>query len=171
MHKIILILCIGLAASESNITEQTKQTKTPNAKTTAKSERHFGFVESFEKANGAWQLKINYAEFLEGDAAEQAAKADNAGYSPAELSGIYIRDKNPLVRSLKVSDSAAIFLLRDLEPSKITLVNFAKLMRGESADLPRYWGFPYNRAKDYCLPVYVTLEDGVVARIRQQYLP
>lgn len=134
------------------------------------SEKRFGFLKSITKIKDRWQIKINYASFFEGDAAERAAKEDGES-SPAELSGIYIRDHNPRLHIVALASRTEIFLLHNLEPHRLTIEQFARLMHGDSKGLPDFWGFPnYIKAEEGLL-CQVTLVRGEVVKIEQVYLP
>ena len=98
---------------------------------------------------------------------------DNAGYSPGDLSGIYIRNKNTKIHRETVSATAQIYLLKNLEPSKVTFAQFERVMRGETKNLPAFWGFP-NNVTDKSIggaPFNVTLENGKVIKMESVYLP
>ncbi len=133
-------------------------------------EKRFGFLKSITKSENRWQIKINYASMLEGDAAERAAKEDGQP-SPDELSGIYIRDLNPRLHTVALATGAQIFLLHNLEPHRTTIEQFARLMRGETKGLPSFWGFPNYSKADEGLPCEVTLVRGEVVKVTQVYLP
>ena len=165
--KLCLIVACALILNGLSAAAQTK-TRTP-----AKSEVKFGYVQSFKQAQGVWQIEIDYAQIFEGEAAERAAQEDNAGYSPADLSGIYIRNKNTKIHRETVSATARIYLLKNLELSKVTFAQFERVMRGETKNLPAFWGFPGN-ATDKSLggaPFNVTIENGKVTKMESVYFP
>lgn len=154
-----VLLCVALAMAQNG-----KQTLPKN-------EKRFGFLHSFKQTKGAWQIRVDYAEMFEGDEAIKAAKADKADYSPDDSSGIYIRNKNPKIHAVAVNESAEVYLLSEMQPTKVALKDFARLMRGETKNLPEFYAFPpYGTNADY-LPVEVTLENGVVTKIEQVYFP
>jgi hypothetical protein len=139
------------------------------AKETA-DEKRFGFLKSVTRTKDGWQIKINYASFFEGDEAERAAKEDGQP-SPADGSGIYIRDLNPRLHTVTLTTGAQIFLLHDLEARRISIEQFSRVMRGETKGLPAFWGFPNYSKADEGLPCEVRLARGEVIKITQVYLP
>ena len=134
------------------------------------SEKRFGFLKSIAKSENRWQIKINYASMLEGDEAERAAKEDGE-LSPADTSGLYIRDRNPRLHTVALTTGAQIFLLHNLEPHRISSEQFARVMRGETKGLPAFWGFPGYSKPNEGLPCEVTLVRGEIVKITQVYLP
>ncbi len=140
--------------------------------------KQFCFLKSLERTpEGTYVAVVDYAELYTGSAAERAAKEDKAGYSPAELSGIYIRNKNAQIRRFPLAKEARIFLLHDMEPAAVRVEDFYRLMQGETEGLPQYWAFPYrcDTEDEYCLPCTITIggtANGTsLLRLNQEYLP
>ena len=141
------------------------------AQTKKASEIKFGFLERFEKTGSGYQIKIDYAEIFDGDAAEREAKKDGEP-SPSDTSGIYIRNKNPKIHTEKVSANAAVIVLKNMEPLKLTPTNFESLRRGKLKDADQFWGFPsYGAGGGEPMPCRVTIKNGTVVRIEQVYFP
>jgi len=161
--NLLFLLALIFGAAFVAVEAQTKQT----------GERKFGFLERFEKAaSGGYQIKMDYAELFEGDQAEREAKKDGEP-SPADTSGIYIRNKNPKIHTERVAANAQVFALKNIEPYKLTLANFDLLRAGKLKDADKFWGFPsqYGAAGVEPMPCYVTIKNGAVVKIEQVYFP
>lgn len=141
------------------------------AQTKKAGEIKFGFLEKFEKTGGGYQIKIDYAEMFDGDAAEREAKKDGEP-SPADTSGIYIRNVNPKIHTEKLAANAFVIVLKNMQPQKLTLANFDLLRGGKLKDADKFWGFPDQYgAGGEPMPCRVTIKNGAVVKIEQVYFP
>ncbi len=161
MKTLNLLLFIALVFAAVSAEAQTKK---------AASEIKFGFLEQFEKTGGGYQIKIDYAEMFDGDAAEREAKKDGEP-SPGETSGIYIRNKNPKIHTEKVTVNASIIVLKNMKPLKLTAANFDLLRGGKLKDADNFWGFPQYGTGGEPMPCHVTVKNGTVVKIEQVYFP
>lgn len=162
MKLLNLMLLIALVLGASLAEAQTKNS--------AKAETKFGFLEKFEKTNGGYQIKIDYAEMFEDEAAEREAKRDGEP-SPGETSGIYIRNKNPKLHTERVAADAVVIVLKNLQPHKLTLARFDELLNGKSAGADEFWGFSQYAAGDEPMPCRVTVKNAIITKIEQVYFP
>jgi hypothetical protein len=145
------------------------QTSTQPAPTPGPSPtEHFGYIRSVSTAGPAATLAFDEAEFLTGDAAQKAAEQDGV-VAPGEKvpNDYYIRNRDQTTQTLRIANAAKITAKRcplcrhgrdgQLDPF---LASFMKA-RQTFAD-------PY-RGK-YSL-YWLTIRDGEVAAIDEQYVP
>jgi len=145
-------------------TGATGETGTPPAE--LEDGEHFGFVEEVDASGG--NLVLDLAYFLSGEAANEAA-AERGDEVPVP-NDYYIVNDNPRLRTLILADDVELSLLDwnrccderfdgDLE-------TFAQAIAEgmlEAAD-----GLVYNGTFS---PYWLTVENGEVVRIEEQYLP
>ncbi len=132
----------------------------------------FAFIKGLDTSGSQPALIVDYAEFLGGDEAVQAAIEDGE-LSPDQAdeglpNGFYIRNNNPQLRTLPLDDEALIYLFDytitdefDLDPVSIDTLIAAM----QSDDQSAY----YFSLDDY--PVWLTIKDGTILQITPQYLP
>ncbi len=131
----------------------------------------FAYVTAFDGST----LTADYATFLTGDEATAAARADGViGQDETVPNDFYIRNENPMLRELPVSDTAPVVLQTCfvdgpcVRPVAVTLEQWSTLLVEQSADgLPEGWQW-YGAG---ALPYWLTLQDGVVVQVSEQYLP
>jgi hypothetical protein len=153
------------AAAEPSRTQTQTSTTPPPAAT---SNEHFGYIRSVSTTGRVATLAFDEAEFLSGDAAQKAAEEDGA-VPPGEPvpNDYYIRNPDKTTRTLRIANDAKITakrcaLCRNGKPGELGpfLASFSK--RGQTlAD-------PY-RGKDSLY--WLTIEDGEVVAIDEQYVP
>jgi hypothetical protein len=127
---------------------------------------HFGFVESVEVESGT--LVFDLAYFLTGEAANEAAA--ERGFEVPVPNDYFIVNDNPKLRTLALSPDLELALLdwnrccdRFIEGDLAVFA--AAVESGEIATIGDqiYYGT--------LSPYWLTVEDGVVTRIEEQYLP
>lgn len=116
---------------------------------------HFAFVTGFRDDAGTTIVEMDVAEFLTGDAADTAAAEDGV-VQPGEPieNDFYIR--NP------VSDSVALPVPAGAVVLVVDCSGGCETVAGDLATL---------RAQATPIPLWVTIEGGVVTEVEQQYLP
>jgi hypothetical protein len=144
-------------------TGPTGETGTPPAE--LEDGEHFGFVEEVDPADGS--LVFDLAYFLTGEAANEAA-AEHGDEVPVP-NDYYIVNDNDRLRTLLLADDVELSLLDwnhccD-ERFDGDLDTFARAIDEETFEAG---GFVYNGRLS---PYWLTVEDGEIVRIEEQYLP
>jgi hypothetical protein len=127
--------------------------------------RHFGFVRSVDAEAGTFVYDL--AEFLTGEEANQAAVEDGAIEEGDSVpNDYYIRNQNPRLRTLTLAEDARIQILDWAhccdEFLDAELESFAQGFEEDD---------PTGTYRGETSPYWVTVEDGVVTQIQEQYLP
>jgi hypothetical protein len=128
--------------------------------------RYFGYVKDVDTASGA--MSFDLACFYTGDEANrQAAMRGDEVPVPND---VYIVNDNPKVRTLTVDPNADLVLIdwnACCEPSPgATMRGFASAV--EAGDFTEVAGFRYAGTLS---PYWVTIRDGQVVEIEEQFLP
>jgi len=129
---------------------------------------HFGYIRSISTAGPAATLAFDEAEFLTGKAAQKAAEADGA-VEPGEHvpNDYYIRNPDTTTRTLRIANDAQITakrceLCRHGRDGQLGPF-LASFMQGRQTYADPYRG----RYSQY----WLTIEDGEVVAIDEQYVP
>lgn len=137
-------------------------------------ETHLAYIQDIDLAAGT--IMADYVEFLAGEEATAAARADGVISDDEEMpGGFYLRNQNPRTRSLPLGDPRWITLQACYPDNGPCVVEEAVdldtwiglLAQPESA--PDYLGwhwYGYNNA-----PYWLTIQNGTVVQIAEQYLP
>jgi len=167
---VVVIVAVGCGAtsdSPSTTTTIGATTTTTDGQAILPDGEHFGFVRQVADDT----LVFDPAEFLSGEAALTAARADGAVGPEEELpNDFYIRNPDTDELHLDVS-SAAQFKLIGLDSTNaltdvtVSLGEFARLWSGMD-DSSQYYSFVVGD-----LPMTLTVSGGVVTGAVQQYLP
>ena len=131
----------------------------------------FAYVTAFDGVD----VTADYAVFLSGEEAHVAAREDGViGADETVPNDFYIRNDNPLLRTLAVAEGAPVLLQTCfvdgpcVRETAVSLAQWAELLAGGfPTDLPEGWQSYGGGA----LPYWLTLQDGVVVQIGEQYLP
>jgi hypothetical protein len=129
---------------------------------------HFGYIRSVSTAGPAATLAFDEAQLLTGKEAQKAADEDGAVPSGETVpNDYYIRNPDKTTRTLRISDDAEITakrcdLCRGGKPGELDpfLASFTK--SGQT------YADPY-RGKESLY--WLTIEDGQVVAIDEQYVP
>jgi hypothetical protein len=127
--------------------------------------RSFVYAKAVVGSGGAQSLTFDLATFLTDAAAAAAATAHHDESPPPN--GYYIVNDNPLLRTIPISPSVSIRYFPSSGPGCCahapgTLDGFTAAVNGTAmTDYPDM-GFS---------PWWITLKDGVIVKISQQYLP
>lgn len=137
--------------------------------------RQFAFISAVDPE--ASTLVADYAEWFTGDGAADAAIADGQGTNDGTYDlEFYIRNQNDRLRTLEVAQGTEIILIACypnedgpcVTTESVGLVTFADLIADpESALDTQGWNW-YGAGE---VPFWLTLSDGVVIQIEEQYLP
>jgi len=129
---------------------------------------HFGYIRSVSTAGPAATLAFDEAQFLTGDAAQKAAEEDGV-VAPAETvpNDYYIRNPEETSQTLRIADDAKITakrcpLCRHGRDGQLGPF-LASFMKGRQTFADPYRG-------KYSL-YWLTIRDGQVAAIDEQYVP
>jgi hypothetical protein len=128
--------------------------------------RQFAFVDTF-----SGELVADYAEFLSGEAANEAAReAGEIGEGETVPNDYFISNVNPMLRGLAVAEDALVYLLGfdeegGIEPTLVDRDTFEAMFAGDFDPAEWYGGDP--RA----LPFWLTIDGDTIVQIEQQYLP
>ena len=141
-------------------------TESPTVAPELEDGRHFGYVRSVDP--GAPALEFDLAEFYTGDEANEIA-AERGDEVPVP-NDYYIVNDNPRLRTLALSAGLELELLDwnrccD-ETFSPTLQEFADaIASGQPTEIGDH--LMYGALSQY----WLTVEDGVITRIEEQYLP
>lgn len=145
------------------------QTSTQPAPTPGPSPaEQFGYIRSVSTAGPAATLAFDEAEFLTGDAAQKAAEEDGV-VAPGETvpNDYYIRNRDQTTQTLRIANDAKITakrcpLCRHGRDGQLDSF-LASFMKGRQTFADPYRG-------KYSL-YWLTIRDGEVAAIDEQYVP
>ncbi len=125
--------------------------------------RYFGFIERVDLRSEPDVLVIDLAEFLSGEKANEAAReAGEIGPNESVPNDYFIRNVNPMLRTLEISGDVRVRMLGSLP----------NLKKVELADLANAFSTsdPEGRVPRFS-PYWVETESGVIVEIEEQYLP
>jgi hypothetical protein len=151
--------------ADTGTTAQTGATGETGSPAELEDGEHFGFVEEVDPTDGT--LVFDLAYFLTGEAANEAA-AEHGDEVPVP-NDYYIVNDNDLLRTLTLADHLELSLLDwnhccD-ERFDGDLDSFARAIDEGTFEAG---GFVYNGTLS---PYWLTVEDGEIVRIEEQYLP
>jgi hypothetical protein len=135
-------------------------------------QEQFAYIVSVDFDAGT--VTADFAEFLGGEEAVQAAREDGAIGPDAFLDNdYYIRNPDPQTRVLALAEVPVILLQAAAEAPRVDmrsvdLGTWANLIADPQSahDLVGWWWFGAER------PAYwLTLDDGIVVQVSEQYLP
>ena len=131
--------------------------------------RSFGYIKSVDE--GARTISFDLAQFLEGDAADKAYREDNGLSGNEEVENdYYIRNENTRLRTLHLASDASIQVVGD-PPDTVegTWADFAAAFDSDEIAPFNEDGSASYRGTNG--KYWVTVEDGEVALIEEQYVP
>lgn len=151
------------ASDKDASAEEPSKDRPGGPKTPAATERQPGEIVDAWASGGAYRIKIDYIQFLTGD--EAAAAAAARGDESPPPNDYYIVNENPKVREFPVKGGIKVRVVTNPDGTiadggrLMTLADWVAGIRGPQPN-------PYT-ANFY----WVTVTDGVVTAIEQQYLP
>jgi hypothetical protein len=125
--------------------------------------RHFGYLAAVGATQEPPRLVFDLAEWYTDQEAVQEALADGVPRQEAGINGYYIRNDNPRWRVLPIQPPAPVTLSTypyadPADPVEVTLERFAGLFQGGEGTLS-------------FSPYWLTVRDGVVVAIEEQFVP
>ncbi len=150
------------AEPSDDTTSPDAPTKTPSKST---SEKQIGFITNISEEAGKYTLTIDYVEMLTGKAAQDAHIADGRGPIDGEL--FYLRNQNKRLRTFPVSSKVKVVMWTwnmESEGVKATSIPW-----GQFFDVMPGGVNPQDRFKS--IPYWVTITDGAISKVEEQYLP
>ncbi len=133
------------------------------AVSTAEDGKHFAYIKTVVDKNGGTYLTVDYAEMLTGKAAADAAKA--AGQESPPPNDYFISNTNKKLREFPVDTAINVTLTSTSEGVKpegykVPFGDFENIFTGviSGPDLSRQ-------------PFWITIKDGTITIIAEQYLP
>lgn len=127
--------------------------------------RSFGIIKSVDAANS--ELVFDLEQFFSGDAADKAAQEDGV-IGPGEHvdNDVYIRNVNTKLRIVPISSDVDIVLIKWSNCCDHTfspqLARFAQAFPGPD---------PNEDFRGPSSPYWLTVKDGAIVKIEEQYLP
>lgn len=177
---VLVVLAIGgayyFSKNSSNVLKDAsdnlvKETQKQNEKVVADTEKNadikkvedslnqdgkfLGYIKSVSNLNGNYSLKIDYIEWDSCTPAVGQPESCNNGYK--------IINNNPLIRTLPISNTATIETLSITglltSPTLTTLSSFKTFFDSTK--------FPWKNT----IPFHVTIVNGIITEITEQYIP
>jgi len=127
--------------------------------------RHFGYIESVDIRTLPGTMVLDLAYFLTGDEANEAAE-EHGDETPVP-NDYYIVNDNPRLRTLVVSRDVRILLIDWMNCCD----RFFPADPGRFQDSFALDEYPPGNYKGKFSPYWLTVRDGVVTAIEEQYLP
>ena len=148
--------------SDNLFTISAKSTAEDLSSASDKNGKHIGYIKSISSSNGNYSLKIDYIQMNDCTPAPGAPESCNNGFE--------IINNNPLIRTFIISSSLSsgtpikmqTYWQNGQQISNISLATLKGLINSSVSDLA-YW--------KTIIPFWITLDNGVVADISEQYLP
>jgi hypothetical protein len=162
------LLVVAGCGGYGDDSEDASATTTTKRKPNPAAEEHFGYIRSVSTAGPTATLAFDEAEFLTGEEAQQAAEED--GKVPAGESvpnDYYVRNPDKSTVTLRVATDAEITarrcsLCRKGRPGNVEDFLGSFMKTGQT------YADPYRGAESQ---YWLTIEDGTVVAIDEQYLP
>lgn len=151
------------ASSPSPTPSPTTASASPSPSPTLEDGRHFGYIRSVDAE--ARTLRFDLAEFLTGEAANQAA-AEHGDEVPVP-NDVYIVNDNPRLRTLPISPRLEVWVIDPKRCCDLTRGD-VQLFLDAFATRHHPWDAPYQGRR---APYWITVRDGVIVEIEMQYLP
>jgi hypothetical protein len=134
------------------------------ATSTSEDGRHFAYIASSTWESDGAKLTVDYAQMLTGSAAAAAASA--AGDESPPPNDYYIANTNPKLRTFPVKTSI-----------KVRMTSTADGTRPDGYDMPfgqwydAYSGMSGSFPAIREVPYWITVQNGTITKIEEQYLP
>jgi hypothetical protein len=133
------------------------------------SNKQIGYIKTVKQAGDHYELTIDYIQFLSGEPARQAAKADNqCEDETCEIpNDYYIRNQNTKLRTFSINNRASVIMETFSQADnnynfdqKISLDTFASIFKTGS------------KSQQMESPYWIDLDtNNQVIAIKEQYLP
>lgn len=170
----------GPAGSAASVAEETTTIAVPTAPTTTESPtepipttpepaledgRHFGYIKSVDLGPTPATLTFDLAYHLGGEEANR--EAERRGFETPVPNDYFIVNDNPLLRTLPLADDVQ---LRLLDWTHCCDTFFSGDLERFAASFERK-KYPYDNYKGTFSAYWLTVEDGLVVRVDEQYFP
>jgi hypothetical protein len=125
--------------------------------------KHFGHLYAVGAAQRPPRLVIDIEQWFTDQAAVDAAIEDGVTVDPG-INGYYIRNANPRWRTIEVAPAATVSLTTYpyADPSNPTIVSLKKF--------GQLFSSPDGRLLQYS-PYWITVDDGRIVSIEEQFIP
>jgi hypothetical protein len=125
--------------------------------------RHFGYLTAVGASQEPPRLVLDLAVWFTDQEAIEAALEDGVPREDAGINGYYIRNESPRWRILSIDPDATVVLSTypvadPAHPVEVTLDRFAELFASSDGYLP-------------LSPYWLTIRNGVVVTIEEQFVP
>lgn len=134
----------------------------PGAVAKPKVETQFTFIKKATQSGSASTIVADYAQLLTGDAAAVAATAHGDESPPPN--DYYIVNDNPKLRTLPVRSDATVKLTTKSDGTTVG-------PSGYSVTLTKFVQLYNSTPAIHAAPYHITLTDGTVSAITEQYVP
>jgi hypothetical protein len=157
----------GLSPSPSVASPSPSPVPSPSGSPALAEGRSFGYIKSVDATASPPTMVFDLAQFFSGADADKAAQEDGV-IGPGEHvdNDFYIRNVNPLLRTVPISATVQISLIKwtnccetKLSPD---LATFASAFPGPG---------PTDDFHGPMSPYWLTVKNGVIVKIEEQYLP
>jgi hypothetical protein len=159
----------NLSSNENDIqlVDQILSTFTFSPADASSNDKQMGFITSIDKNGEQYSMNIDYANMLNGNEAKQQMIADKVctTIDTCDLpNGYYIANVNPKIRTFPISPSVTI----DVSTSHQS-ISLENVMDKQTITLDQLRTL--INAEEYQVPWWITISDGFITHISQQYLP
>lgn len=168
MGRLTLLACVlPVVAGCGGYGDDSSDASTSTTTESAASER-FGYIRSVSTAGPTATLAFDEAEFLTGEEAQRAAEEDGAVPAGDPVpNDYYVRNPDKSTETLRVAADAEITarrcsLCREGQPGNVDDFLASFMREGLT------YADPYRGAKSQ---YWLTIEDGAVVAIDEQYVP
>ncbi len=135
----------------------------PSSSSVLEDGRNFVFIKSIDVSTDPATMTFDLAYFLTGDAANQAAAA--RGDETPVPNDYYIVNDNSLLRTLPISPQVEVRIIDWLNCCELVDGTFSGLAAAVAKNHPK--GSYLGRLSQY----WITVTNGVIVKIEEQYLP
>lgn len=153
-----------LATSDDGSSESDAVSGAEKDQTVTEDERQFCFVTAVTWEGGQAELTVDYAQMLTGRAAAAAAAA--AGDESPPPNDYYIVNENPRLRTFPVKSELMVRMASSTEGARpegydMPFAEWYDAYSGMSGSFPGIRNVPY----------WVTVSEGIVVKLEEQFLP
>ncbi|MBU1177588.1 hypothetical protein KJ903_00035 [Patescibacteria group bacterium] len=158
-----------IAQLQSKQAETTETSAEPSQKIIVADEKALGYITKVYDKDGKRYLDIDYIQWLTGEDAKQAMVEDGLCESVADCvvtNDYHIKNQNSKIRTFEISTDTKIYMQTlDIETKginwdqEITYDIFKGLFATEVIEQQQY------------IPYHISIKDGIVIEIAEQYIP
>ncbi|NRD80117.1 hypothetical protein HPT25_22520 [Bacillus sp. BRMEA1] len=154
----VLIIFNLLFMPSTTTNAQSNKTNHPKIEETT------AYITSFKKTNGKWVGKFDYIQWYFGkDADKEFLKDCNCSKEMDHApDGYYIRNVNPKIRTFTISNSAT-YILQTFNPYEIKW--------NQKVTRAQFVSFLKDRNQHHYIPFHIEIQNGIVTKITEQYIP